>query len=150
MGNAEHLIERSDTLKHMGLTVVEQTANVLKIVMRQDGNRNHLGGIYAGAIFSLAECPFGIMCINKFGTHEIVPVIGEMTIRFLAPANSDLLVELTVSDSEWEDIDNETKKHGKFKIVKEIEVKDNKGRVNTIVKATYFTLDVRNKNQSGI
>jgi len=121
MGNAEQLIGRSDTLKHMGLRVVEQTPNVLKIVMQQDGNRNHLGGIYAGAIFSLAEFPFGIMCINKFGTREIVPVIGEITIRFLSPANSDLIVELNIPESEWDEIETETKKHGKFKIIKEIE-----------------------------
>ena len=44
MDNLEQLIARSDTLKHMGLKVVEQTTNVLKIFMPQVGNSNHLGG----------------------------------------------------------------------------------------------------------
>jgi len=143
MEKLEQMMQSIDTLKNMGLRVLEQTPNVLKIAMPQDGNRNHLGGIYAGAIFSLAEFPFGMMCINRFGMREIVPVVGEVTIRFLAPANSDLIVELSIPDEEWDEIERETKAHGKFKIIKEIEVKDDKGKVNTIVKATYFTLDVR-------
>jgi len=50
---------------------------------------------------------------------------------------------LTVTDEEWDEIERETKAHGKFKIVKEIEVKDAQGKVNTVLKATYFTLAVR-------
>jgi len=44
MDNLEQLIARSDTLKHMGLKVVEQTTNALKIFMPQADNRNHLSG----------------------------------------------------------------------------------------------------------
>ena len=61
----------------------------------------------------------------------------------MAPANSDLTIEITISDAEWNEIECETKAHGKFKIVKDIQVKDDQGRVNAVVKATYFTLDVR-------
>jgi len=143
MDKAEHMMQSIDTLKNMGLRVLEQSPNVLKIAMPADGNRNHLGGVYAGAIFTLAEFPFGIMCISRFGMQEIVPVVGEVTIRFLAPASGDLFVELTIPDQEWDEIERETKAHGKFKIVKEIEVKDDTGKVNTIMKATYFMLVVR-------
>lgn len=140
MDKAEQMIQGIDALKHMGLKVLEQAPNFLKVAMPKEGNGNHLGGVYAGAIFSLAEFPFGMMCISKFGMSELVPVIGEVTIRYLAPANSDLTVELTIPDEEWESIERETKAHGKFKIVKEIEVKDDQGRVNAVVKATYFTI----------
>ncbi len=143
MEKAQQMIDGIDTLKHMGLKVLEQTPNFLKVAMPKEGNRNHLGGVYAGAIFSLAEFPFGMMCVNKFGMSELVPVVGEVTIRYLAPANSDLVVELTIPDEEWENIARETKTHGKFKIVKEIEVKDDQGKVNTIVKATYFTISTQ-------
>ena len=126
----------------MGLKVLEESPNTLKIAMPQEGNRNHLSGVYAGGIFSLAEFPFGIMCINKFGMNEIVPVIGEITIRYLAPATGELTVEMVIPDAEWDEIERETKARGKFKIIKEIEVKDAAGKVNTVVKATYFTIAV--------
>ena len=111
--------------------------------MPLQGNQNHFGGIYAGAIFSLAEFPFGLLCVNRFTKGDIVPVIGEVTIRFLAPAMSALTVELNVADAEWDEIEQQTKMHGKFKIIKELELKDANGKVNSVVKATYFTLLMR-------
>ncbi len=147
MDRPEQLMQSIDILKNMGLRVLEESPNVLKIAMPPDGNRNHLGGVYAGAIFALAEFPFGMMCINRFGMREIVPVVGEITIRFLAPANGELTVELIIPDEEWDEIERETKAHGKFKIIKNIEVKDDQGKVNTVVKATYFTRDVRKSNR---
>ena len=118
-----------DTLKNMGLKVLEESRNTLKIALPLEGNANHLGGVYAGAIFTLAEFPFGMMCINRFGTTDIIPVVGEVTIRFRAPASGALTVELIVPDDEWDEIERETRAHGKFKIVKEIEVKDAQGKV---------------------
>lgn len=148
MDKAQQLIQGIDTLKRMGLKVLEQTPNFLKVSLPKDGNKNHLGGVYAGAIFSLAEFPFGMMCVDKFGMSELVPVVGEVTIRYLAPAVSDLVVELAIPDEEWETIARETKAHGKYKIVKEIEVKDDQGKVNTVVKATYFTVSTQHIKRS--
>jgi acyl-coenzyme A thioesterase PaaI-like protein len=148
MDKAQQMIQGIDTLKHMGLKVLEQTPNFLKISMPKEGNRNHLGGVYAGAIFSLAEFPFGMMCVDKFGMRELVPVVGEVTIRYLAPAECDLTVELSISDEEWDNIERETKAHGKFKIVKEIEVRDDQGKVNAVVKATYFTVSTQHFKRS--
>jgi thioesterase domain-containing protein len=148
MEKSEQMIQGIDTLKNMGLTVLEQTPNFLKVSMPKAGNGNHLGCVYAGAIFSLAEFPFGMMCIHKFGMHEFVPVVGEVTIRYLAPAVSDLVVELSIPDEEWETIARETKAHGKFKIVKEIEIKDSQGKVNSIARATYFTLSAQQFKRS--
>ncbi|MDE2429055.1 MAG: PaaI family thioesterase [Burkholderiales bacterium] len=129
-----------DTLQHMNLKVLHASDNVLKVEMPPVGNSNHLGGVYAGAIFSLAEFPFGMLCVNRFGMEEFVPVVGEVTIRYLAPATGTLTVEVNVSDEEWAQIVQETRSKGKCKIVKDIEIKDAQGKVNTIAKATYFTV----------
>lgn len=136
--NLEHMIQSVDTLKNMGIRVLEQSPNLLKVEMPLEGNRNHLGGIYAGAIFSLAEFPFGMMCVLKFGLQNLVPVVGEVTIRYLAPAIQPLIVELKVTDQEWEEMERETGIHGKFKIAREIEVRDVSGKAIAMVKATYF------------
>jgi len=138
--NLEQMLQGVDTLKNMGIRILEQSPNILKVELPLEGNRNHLGGIYAGAIFSLAEFPFGMMCVLKFGMQNLVPVVGEVTIRYLAPARENLIVELKVSDQEWEEMERETSTHGKFKIAREIEVRDVSGRAIAIVKATYFML----------
>lgn len=143
MSNIQLAMQSIATLKNMGLRVLEESRNTLKIAMPQEGNGNHLGGVYAGAIFTLAEFPFGMMCINRFGTGSIVPVVGEVTIRFMAPASGPLTVSLHVSDQEWEQIERDTLLHGKCKVVKEIEIKDAQGKTNTLAQATYFTLAVK-------
>lgn len=129
-----------DTLKQMNLKFLHISTNSLKVEMPPEGNSNHLGGVYAGAIFSLAEFPFGMLCVNRFGMQDFVPVVGEVTIRYLAPATGALTVELHISDEEWAEIERETRARGKFKIIKEIEVRDEQGNVNTLAKATYFTM----------
>lgn len=140
MSEIAEAIKSIDTLKHMGLELLETTDNRVRIRMPKEGNTNHLGGVYAGAIFTLAEFPFGMMYIAKLGLTEMVPVVGEMTIRYLAPANGDLFIDIEVSDEEWTQITEDTREKGKLKLVREIEVKDAQGNVNSIVKATYFSL----------
>lgn len=140
MSEIAEAIKSIDTLKHMGLELLETSDNRVRIRMPKEGNTNHLGGVYAGAIFTLAEFPFGMMYIAKLGLTEMVPVVGEMTIRYLAPASGDLFIDVEVSDEEWTQITEDTREKGKLKLVREIEVKDAEGNVNSVVKATYFSL----------
>lgn len=140
MSTIEQAIQSIDTLQHMGLEVLESSDNRLRIRMPKEGNSNHLGGVYAGAIFTLAEFPFGMMYIKKLTMDEMVPVVGEMSIRYLAPAQGDLFVDIEVSDEEWDRIVEETRAKGKLKLEREIEIKDADGNVNSVIKATYFSL----------
>ncbi len=140
MATIQEAINSVDTLQHMGLEILESNDNRLHIRMPKEGNTNHLGGVYAGAIFTFAEFPFGMMYVAKIGLSEMVPVVGEMTIRYLAPANGDLFVDIQVSDEEWDQIVEGTREKGKLKLERSIEVKDADGNVNSIIKATYFSL----------
>lgn len=140
MSKIAEAIKSIDTLKHMGLELLEITDNRVRIRLPKEGNTNHLGGVYAGAIFTFAEFPFGMMYIAKLGMTEMVPVVGEMTIRYLAPAVGDLYIDVNVSDEEWVQIAEDTREKGKLKLVREIEVKDAEGNVNSVIKATYFSL----------
>jgi len=135
-------IQAIEALRPMGLRVLEESRNVLRIALPQEGNGNHVGGVYAGALFTLAEFPFGMMCLNRFSREEIIPVIGEMTIRYLAPASGEMNIEVRVSDDEWDRIEAETKANGKCKVIRDIEIKDAQGRVNAVARGTYFTLAV--------
>jgi thioesterase domain-containing protein len=140
MSEIEQAIKSIDTLQHMGLEILESSDTRLRIRMPKEGNSNHLGGVYAGAIFTLAEFPFGMMYAAKLGLSEMVPVVGEMTIRYLAPASGDLFVDIKVSEEEWSDIVEQTRAKGKLKLVRDVEVKDADGNVNSVIKATYFSL----------
>ena len=136
---ADHM-NKIQPLEHMGLKVLTNTKNCLKVEMPLEGNSNHVGASYAGSILTLAEFPFGLMFFNRFDTDDIYPVVGEMTIRYMAPSFGPLTVEVNVSDEEWAEIESTTREKGKMKLPREIEVKDAEGNVNATVKAMYFAL----------
>jgi len=136
---AEHM-NKIPTLSHMGLKVLISTKNCLKVEMPLEGNNNHVGATYAGAMLTLAEFPFGLLFFNRFDLDEIYPVVGEMTIRYMAPSMGALTVEVNVSDEEWDEIERTTREHGKMKLPREVEIKDTDGNVKALVKATYFSL----------
>ena len=46
-----------------------------------------------GAIFTLAEIPVGALFYTSFDETKFYPVVKEMTIQFLKPANTDLSVK---------------------------------------------------------
>lgn len=139
----EETMKNIPMLNNMNLHIVDYSKNKLVVRMPFAGNQNHVGIVYAGAIFSLAEFPFGALSVYRFGSDEIVPVVGEVAVRYLAPAKSDLTVSIEVSDQEWEEIEQETKSNGKFKVVREVDVKDGTGKIVAALKATYFMLHVK-------
>lgn len=129
-----------DVLDKMGFEMVELNNNRIKIKLPIALNSNHFGAMYAGSIFTLAEFPFGYLYGHVLGFSEMVPVVGEMTIRYLAPAFEDLYVDVEVDEAEWKRIEEETKAHGKLKLQREVEVLDAKGEVKAVVSSTYFSL----------
>lgn len=92
------------------------------------GNRNHIGTLYAGAQFLLAEIPGGVMAIVEFGTGYF-PVLKELTMTYLQPAKSDVTVEFRLSAEEVADILARAEADGKADFTLEGELKDKYGDV---------------------
>ncbi len=59
------------------------------------GNKNHFGSLYAGAYFLVAEIPGGVLTLFDLGP-AYTPILKEMSLQFLQPANSDVTVEFTL------------------------------------------------------
>jgi acyl-coenzyme A thioesterase PaaI-like protein len=127
-------------LDKLDARVLISEPNRIKVLLPLAGNANHLGTMYAGAIFSVAEFPFGLLHLGHFAGKPLLPVVGELTIRFLAPATTDVTVDLHVSDEEWQEMDDTTHAHGKSKFIREIEVLDADENVVAVAKATYFSI----------
>jgi len=61
-----------------------------------------VGTVYDGALFTLAEFPFGLMFMQRFSMEDMYPVVvGNMEIRFTASAMTDTRVTLEISDERW-------------------------------------------------
>ncbi len=92
------------------------------------GNRNHLGTLYAGAMFVLAEIPGGVLTLFDLGT-EYVPVLTELTMRYEKLARTDLTVEFRMTDEERDRITAEVEREGKSLFTLEGELRDKNGEV---------------------
>jgi acyl-coenzyme A thioesterase PaaI-like protein len=116
-------------LERMGLTVLELTPGYVKLMAPLKGNENHIGGMYAGAMFTLAEIPGGVLILTSFDPAKCYPVIKELTIKFLRPAGSDITIEVALSPDEIERISLDMSEQGKAEFVLTGELKDVKGNV---------------------
>lgn len=140
MPSAQEQIESIEPLRRTNVEVVEQTPNSIRVRMPLEGNANHFGAMYAGVIFTLAEFPFGALFVNRYPLTRMVPIVGELTIRYLAPVTSDLFVSVEVTDAEWERIESEVAAIGKSKLIRSSELTDESGAAKAVASATYFAL----------
>lgn len=79
-----------------GFRVEEVKPGYVRAKIRLKGNKNHFGSLYAGAYFLVAEIPGGVLTLFDLGP-AYTPILKEMTLQFLQPANSDVTVEFSLA-----------------------------------------------------
>ena len=124
-------------VERMGLKVLELKPGYVKLAVPIAGNENHIGGMYAGALFTLAEIPGGALYLTTFDVSNFYPIIKEMTIRFVAPAKTDVTIEMYLPKEEASRIEAEARENGKADYVLEGEVKDASDVVVAVSKGLY-------------
>ncbi|RJG13169.1 DUF4442 domain-containing protein [Pseudomonas cavernicola] len=93
------------------------------------GNENHIGTLYAGALFTLAEIPGGALFITSFDASRFYPIVKEMNLRFRRPATGDIWVEARLSAEEIERLQTEAATNGKAEYLLELKLTDSSGEV---------------------
>lgn len=110
--------------------VVEMRTGYLKAKIPLKPNQNHLGTMYAGAMFLLAEVPGGIIALVEF-SGDYFPVLKEFNIRYLLPAQSDLTVEVFLTQEQLNHIRQQAEETGKSDFTLNLDIRD----VNHVVVA---------------
>ncbi len=116
-------------VERMGLKVLALTSGYVKLWAPLRGNENHIGSMYAGALFTLAEIPGGALILTTFDPTKCYPIIKELTIKFIRPAQSDVTTEISLSQEEVDRIVREISDNGKAEFVLRAELKDGSGTV---------------------
>ncbi|MFZ5724503.1 MAG: PaaI family thioesterase [Pseudomonadota bacterium] len=120
-----------------GLEVEVLEKGYTKIRMPYAPNKNHVGTMYAGALFTLAELPGGAIFVTSFDTSRFYPIVRDMSIRFRRPVMSDVWVEVKVSDEFVQKVQAEAEANGKADYEWECEIKDAAGTVVAITRNVY-------------
>ena len=124
-------------VKRSGLKAEVLEPGFVRLRMPLSGNQNHIGTLYAGALFTLAEIPGGALFLTSFDVQRFYPLIKEMNLRFRRPATSDITVEARLSDEEIARIQAEAEQNGKADYHLELQLCDASGEVVAQTKALY-------------
>ena len=121
---ARQILERGIAfVQRSGLKVVELRRGYVKVLVPFSGNENHLGTMYAGALFTCAEIPGGALFLSSFDAERFFPVVKELNLRFLKPATQDVTVEISLPEASIVAIAAEAQARGKCDFVLEGELK---------------------------
>lgn len=112
-----------------GLRVVELRRGYVKCLMPFAGNGNHIGTMYAGALFTLAEIPGGALFLSSFDAAKFYPIVKELDLRFLKPAKADVTVEISLDDIHIASLSAQAAEKGKAEFILEGQLKTADGTI---------------------
>ncbi|AOE87838.1 PaaI family thioesterase [Pseudomonas sp. TCU-HL1] len=121
--------EQIGFVKRSGLKAEVLEPGHVRLRMPLEGNQNHIGTLYAGALFTLAEIPGGALFLTSFDSRRFYPVIKEMNLRFRRPAKGDITVDAHLCAEEVVRIQQEAETNGKADYLLELQLMDANGEV---------------------
>jgi len=120
-----------------GLRVEELRRGYVRCLMPFEGNGNHIGTMYAGALFTLAEIPGGALFLSSFDAGKFFPIVKALDLQFLKPAKSDVTVEIGLDDIHIASLAAEAAAKGKAEFILEGELKTADGTVVAVSRGVY-------------
>lgn len=111
-------------LTHMGIKIEHYQRGAVKLCLPCAANVNHLGTIYAGSLFSLAETIGGVLFSTLFDFKDYVPVVAKFDIKFIKPALTDVTVEASFNQDEIKRLETELKTTGTARFALALTLKD--------------------------
>ena len=121
----------------MGIHVIELTDTRAVTVVPIEGNQNHLGSMYAGALFAGAEILGGAIFYPTFDGEFYYPTVKELTISYKKPAMTDIRAEGSIDEATLAQIHSELETTGKTDFVFEAELTDTAGQVVATSRGIY-------------
>ena len=116
-------------LGRLGLQVTRIGQGSMTLRVPFEGNQNHVGTMYAGALFSIAEVPGGALAVQLFDPATYYPVIRTMRVDYRRPARTDVTVDATIPPEEVDRILATARAEGKADFVMDLQVRDAEGEV---------------------
>lgn len=100
---------------------------------------NHVGIVYAGSYFMLAEASGASLLKCTYGS-KYVAIIKSANLDYLRPAKTDLVVDISMTEEESEERIAYVKANGKGRYPMEIPVMDSTGELCAKVNVVYYLM----------
>ena len=126
---ASYLETGIDPIRRAGVKVLECRERYVKLLMPLEGNTNHIGIMYGGSLLTIAEMSGGAIFGVTFDYHRYVPIIRDMSLKFLKPALSDVTLEAAFGDDQYQSALATLLEKGKADFTLPLEIKDAAGTI---------------------
>lgn len=120
-----------------GIELVDCDTGYVKMRMPFEPNINHVGIMYAGALFTLAEVPGGALFMTAFDGKKYYPIVKDLKIRFRRPAKTAITVEVSMTPEAVAAIEAEAEREGKADYSWKCELKDDSGEIVALTENLY-------------
>ena len=104
-----------------------------------EGNANHMGTMYAGALFAVVELPGGLLPLAVLDPTKYTPIVTGVDIRFLAAARSDVRLSARMEPDELRALGTQVDETGRADFTLELEGTDVDGRL-VVTSTAYYQL----------
>ena len=131
------MVETIPFVERSKIVVDELEVGYVKMRMPFEPNVNHVGMMYAGALFTLAEMPGGAIFMTCFDAKKYYPIVKSLDIKYVKPAMTDVTVEVRLSEEDAAEIAARAEVDGKADYEWESELKDADGNVVAVTTNRY-------------
>lgn len=128
----------------MGVVVEAVEPGYVRLRMPLEPNRNHIGTMYAGALFAIAELPGGILPLSVL-QGAVMPIVTNVDITFRRAARTDVTLEARIDPTELQRLGDVALAEGKASFVLELSVRD---EADVEVASTVSTYQLRRMTNS--
>ena len=124
-------------VERTGITALEMNPDGIRLMVPLEPNINHIGIMYAGALWTLAETLGGAAYRVYLLSEGTFPIVKRLNIKFVRPAATDITCEYKMELSEASKIVDACNKNGKADFDIALELKDAKGTVVAVTEGFY-------------
>jgi len=105
--------------------------------MPLEPNVNHIGTMYAGALFTLGEMMGGAVAMIYLLEHQLIPIVKGLNIKFIKMAKTDITTTYAMGEDEVRRVIDECRERGKAEYTINLELKDADGVVVAVTEGFY-------------
>lgn len=121
----------------MGVRLVELRRGHVEATVPMDGNQNHIGTMYAGVLFAVAEILGGAIVVSSFDVTKVYPVVRDLKITFRKPVRGPATSKASLTEEQIAELSAEAEANGKAQFTFTTEVFDEAGELVAGTEATY-------------
>jgi acyl-coenzyme A thioesterase PaaI-like protein len=112
----------------LGVVVESISPGAVELRVPIEGNANHMGTMYAGALFALAELPGGLIPLAVLTPGRYTPIVTRLEIKFLAAARTDVTLSARMDPEELRALGEQVDAEGRADFTLDLVGHDASGR----------------------